>query len=131
MPVDITNWSRIRFLTAILAVVFAVEAAVMMLLSVVLPLHVHHGLEALLDAGLLSALSAPILWLVLLRPLRQTALAAKAKHEVIVLTAPDGIVTVKEGRMYNLIDARGDYAEKLLELTFLDPGTKVYAFTFG
>ncbi len=49
------------------------------------------------------------------------------------------VALVKEGRMYNLLDARGpstrlgtgDRSEKLLELTFIDPGTKVYAFTFG
>ncbi len=43
----------------------------------------------------------------------------------------DSVVTVKEGRMYDLVDGRGDYGEKLLELTFLEPGVKCYAFTFG
>jgi thiol-disulfide isomerase/thioredoxin len=43
----------------------------------------------------------------------------------------EAVVTVKDGRLYELVDAKGDYADKLLELTFLDPGTKCYAFTFG
>jgi thiol-disulfide isomerase/thioredoxin len=43
----------------------------------------------------------------------------------------DSVVTVNDGRMYDLVDGRGDYGEKLLELTFLDPDVKCYAFTFS
>lgn len=40
-------------------------------------------------------------------------------------------VVVKEGRMYNLVDSGSDYSQKILELTFADPGAELYAFTFG
>lgn len=43
----------------------------------------------------------------------------------------DSVITVKEGRMYDVIDGHGDYGEKLVELTFLEPDVKCYAFTFG
>ena len=40
-------------------------------------------------------------------------------------------VRVSAERLYNLIDAKGTYAEHLLEFHFLDAGVRVYAFTFG
>lgn len=40
-------------------------------------------------------------------------------------------ITIKDGRLYNLIDTRGVYGSHVLEITFLDPTAKVYAFTFG
>jgi len=48
-----------------------------------------------------------------------------------VTTDGTSAVVVKDGRMYNLVETPGGHSEKTLELTFLDPGTKVYAFTFG
>ncbi|MEA3249366.1 MAG: redoxin domain-containing protein [Patescibacteria group bacterium] len=41
------------------------------------------------------------------------------------------IAEINEGRMYELVDTRGKYSERELRLTFIDPGTKLYAFTFG
>lgn len=43
----------------------------------------------------------------------------------------DGTLAVREGRMYDLVDHGGAYGTHLLELTFLAPGVKCYAFTFG
>lgn len=43
----------------------------------------------------------------------------------------DGVVIVTDGRMYDIVDGRGDYGEKLVELTFLESGVKCYAFTFS
>lgn len=43
----------------------------------------------------------------------------------------DSVVTVTDGRMYELVDLRGAYGTHLLRLEFPDPGTKCYAFTFG
>ncbi len=47
---------------------------------------------------------------------------------------PDGgktYVLIGDERLYSLIDARGDYAEHLLEIIFPEPGVAAYAFTFG
>lgn len=43
----------------------------------------------------------------------------------------DSALTVRGGRLYDLVDARGVYGEHLLALEFPDPGVKCYAFTFG
>ncbi len=43
----------------------------------------------------------------------------------------NGVVRVREGRLYDLVDMGGRYGTHLLELTFRSPGVKCYAFTFG
>lgn len=40
-------------------------------------------------------------------------------------------VNVGEDRLYDLIDAKGDYGTHLFEIIFDGPGVKAYAFTFG
>jgi thiol-disulfide isomerase/thioredoxin len=43
----------------------------------------------------------------------------------------DGHGTVTEQRLYQLIRQPGSVTERTFEITFLDPGVQVYAFTFG
>ncbi len=38
---------------------------------------------------------------------------------------------VREAKLYEIVDAGDDYGERLLELSFPEPGTAAYAFTFG
>lgn len=38
---------------------------------------------------------------------------------------------VQEAKLYEIVDAGGAYGERLLELSFPEPGTAAYAFTFG
>ncbi|MBI3620421.1 hypothetical protein HY214_04760, partial [Candidatus Roizmanbacteria bacterium] len=45
--------------------------------------------------------------------------------------AVNGVVTVNEPRLYQIIDLKGKSGEHLLELRFENDGTQVYAFTFG
>lgn len=40
-------------------------------------------------------------------------------------------VRVNAERMYNLVNGKGVYAERVLRIRFMDPGVRVYAFTFG
>lgn len=42
-----------------------------------------------------------------------------------------GIGTVPQQRLYQLIRQRGLIAERTFEITFLDPGVQAYSFTFG
>ena len=42
-----------------------------------------------------------------------------------------GSGTVTEQRLYQLVRQPGPVTERTLEITFLDPGVRVYAFTFG
>jgi hypothetical protein len=39
--------------------------------------------------------------------------------------------TVAEQRLHQLIRQPGTVTERIFEITFLDPGVKAYAFTFG
>ncbi len=50
-----------------------------------------------------------------------------------VAVGPDGsaTVTVREGRLYELVDLHGEYRDHTVELIFKEPGIKAFAFTFG
>lgn len=52
---------------------FVAEAAVMFALSLLLPKNVDEGIAALLDAGLLTLVICPIVWWLLIYPLRSHA----------------------------------------------------------
>lgn len=45
--------------------------------------------------------------------------------------APDGIGSVTEQRLYNLIRQTGGVKDRTFSIEFLDPGVSAYAFTFG
>ena len=86
-----TPW---RILGFVLIVVFAVEAMVMLLLPKVLPAELSDVAEALIDSALLTATCAPLLWWVIISPLRRVALEAQAISSAVVENAGDGIITV-------------------------------------
>ncbi len=75
-------------------VVFAVEAVVMLILPRLLPANLPGLWEALIDSALLTATCAPLLWWVIISPLRRIALEAQTLSSTIVESAGDGIVTV-------------------------------------
>lgn len=90
-------WSPLRFLMVVLAVVFLSEAGVMF----VLPFIFVNGrtsylVESISDASLLTLVSAPVLWLIIILPLRRVAVTEQAKFEAVVETAGDGIITADE-----------------------------------
>jgi thiol-disulfide isomerase/thioredoxin len=58
-------------------------------------------------------------------------LTAENKGADVILEDGRSYVVVKDGRLYNLVDMRGAYGTHLLEIVFLDPSAKCYAFTFG
>lgn len=59
------------------------------------------------------------------RALRDDELGDDARNE-----GGKTVVTVKEGRMYSLLDIGGDPEEHELRLSFPEPGVKLYSFTF-
>jgi PAS domain S-box-containing protein len=89
-------WSPVRFLLVVLAVVFAAEAGVMFVLPYIFHGRTSYFIESLSDASLLTLVSAPVLWLVIIRPLRRVAFTGQAKFEAVVETAGDGIITADE-----------------------------------
>jgi signal transduction histidine kinase/CheY-like chemotaxis protein len=64
------TWSPTRVLLAVLVSLFTIEVVIMLLLPLVLPRGSAHGLAAVVDAVLLSLLSAPVVSWFLFRPLR-------------------------------------------------------------
>jgi hypothetical protein len=43
----------------------------------------------------------------------------------------NGIGTVKETRLYQLVRQKGEVLERTFEVRFLDPGVEAFVFTFG
>ena len=89
-------WSPVRFLLVVLAVVFAAEAGVMFVLPYIFHGRTSYLIESISDASLLTLVSAPVLWIVIIRPLRRVAVTGQAKFEAVVETAGDGIITADE-----------------------------------
>lgn len=87
--------SPLRLFLTVLAIVFAAEGVVMLLLPVLLG-GGHKAVEPIVDAALLIVLSGPFLWWFVVRPLRHTALAEHVRAATLVAHARDGIVTVND-----------------------------------
>ena len=85
-----------RYFFHMLVTIFLVEAAVMVLLPLVVPAGFPNWGIALVDAAALTLGAAPLLWLLLFRPLHRAALREHAINGSIVEAAPDGILTIDE-----------------------------------
>jgi PAS domain S-box-containing protein len=83
-------------LAVVLMIVFLAELAVMFVLPVLLPSSMDEWLTALTDACLLTVAIAPLLWWVIIRPLRKIAVTERARASFIVETAAEGIITIDE-----------------------------------
>lgn len=121
-------WSPLRFLVVVLAVVFLSEAGVMYILPFIFVNgRTSYLVESISDASLLTLVSAPVLWLIIILPLRRVAVTEQAKFEAVVETAGDGIITANEwGRVetfnataermfgYTADEITGESVERLL-----------------
>src|ERR1700758_1218320 len=67
------NRTPLHFLIALLAIVFVSETLVMFLLPMLFSGGVNKAVVALTDAGLLTLIISPVVWLLLVRPLRSDA----------------------------------------------------------
>jgi PAS domain S-box-containing protein len=85
------------FLT-VLAIIFVGETSIMFLIPVLLP-SAPESLVAVADSLFLTLLASPLLWWVIIRPLRSLALAEHARAASIVDTAADGIISIDEQGM--------------------------------
>jgi PAS domain S-box-containing protein len=88
--------SPLRILLLVLLIVFAAEAAVMVVLPALLPADTDNRVRAIVDACLLTLAAAPVLWWVVIRPLRRFATTEQAKADSIVAAAVEGIITIDE-----------------------------------
>jgi len=88
----------VRVLLLVLAVVFASESGIMSWLPWLVPHYASKPIRAVVDASLLTLVVAPVVWYVIIGPLRRVALSERAKVASIVQTAVDAIVTFGEDR---------------------------------
>lgn len=131
-------WSPLRFLVVVLAVVFLSEAGVMFVLPYIFVNgRTSYLVESISDASLLTLVSAPVLWLIIILPLRRVAVTEQAKFEAVVERAGDGIITADEwGRVetfnaaaermfgYSADDITGESVGRLLVAEARDRGER-------
>ncbi|MGB7323385.1 MAG: ATP-binding protein [Rubripirellula sp.] len=85
--------SPMRILSLVLVLVFTAEVAVMLALPHVTPTMLSEPVEAVVDAILLTLVCAPVLWLVIIGPLRRIAIQEHQRSETIVANAGESILT--------------------------------------
>lgn len=85
--------SPMRILGLVLLLVFTVELAVMFLLPHVIPDSLGDAGRAFVDALLLTLVCAPVLWMVIIGPLRRIAIQEYQRSQTIVANASESILT--------------------------------------
>jgi PAS domain S-box-containing protein len=85
--------SPVRILGIVLMLIFTVEVGVMFLLPFLMPVFLGEFGKAIFDAVLLTVVCAPVLWWVIIGPLRRIAIQEHGRSETIVANASEGIVT--------------------------------------
>lgn len=85
--------SPARILGIVLLLVFMAEVGVMFLLPHVMPSFLGESGTAIVDAVLLTLVCAPVLWWVIISPLRRIAIQEHHRSETIVANASEGILT--------------------------------------
>ncbi len=99
-----------RLYLAVLAIFFLAEAAVMLFLHEALGAKHGEAFAAVADAALVTILSAPFLWWVLVRPLRRTVMAEHVRAATVVENAIDGIITIN---VQGLIESFNPAAQRI------------------
>jgi PAS domain S-box-containing protein len=82
-----------RIFASLLLIGFVAETAVMFALPALMP-QVPAYIEAIADSSLLTLLSAPAIWWLVIRPLRSAALREKGRAAAVITHAVDGILTL-------------------------------------
>ena len=101
--------SPMRILGLVLMLVFIVEVAVMFSLPHVMPGSLSDSGKAMADAILLTLVCAPVLWLVIIGPLRRIAIQEHERSETIVANASESILTFDaDGRVLSCNRAATD-----------------------
>lgn len=85
--------SPVRILGIVLMLIFTVEVGVMFVLPHVIPNFLGEFGKAVFDAVLLTLVCAPVLWWVIIGPLRRIAIQEHERSETIVANAGEGIIT--------------------------------------
>ncbi|MDB5391407.1 MAG: fixL 3 [Planctomycetaceae bacterium] len=98
----------------VLAVIFCSETVVMLLLPYLVHEEAGDWHRGIIDAALLLVISAPLLWLLIVDPLRGVALFERHRAQTIIENAAQGILTINAK---NIVQSMNRAAETMLEVT--------------
>jgi diguanylate cyclase (GGDEF)-like protein/PAS domain S-box-containing protein len=90
------QFSPLRLFVALATIIFVTEAAVMVLLPLLISHDIHPLAEAMVDAAILTIVSSVFLWRFFMRPLRFALMSKTAQAAAIMDTAAEGIITIDE-----------------------------------
>ena len=90
------QFSPLRLFVALATIIFVTEAAVMVLLPLLISHDIHPLAEAMVDAVILTIVSSVFLWRFFMRPLRFALMSKTAQAAAIMDTAAEGIITIDE-----------------------------------
>jgi len=108
MPIHepLIRMTPVRFIAALLAIVFATEAAIMLVLPVMVSTPLSRPVAAGVDASLLVVILAPVVWWMIIRPMQSSAVSEqqRATRLVAILEATPDLVSIAdlEGRLVYL-----------------------------
>lgn len=87
-------WSPLNYFLVVLVIVFVAELGVMFALPLLLPPDADAYVEAVCDASILTVVVAPLVWSVLIQPLRAVATAKSHRYASLFSDAHDAIITL-------------------------------------
>ncbi|MEK7710390.1 MAG: diguanylate cyclase [Planctomycetota bacterium] len=102
----------LHFLPSTLVVIFAAEIGVMRLLPLLVPAGETGWDVALLDAAILSIVSAPLLWWFCVRPLRTLAVGTSEEYGLVLESAADAIVVIDQN---GIVETFNPAAERMFQ----------------
>ena len=88
--------SPLYLLIILISIIFLAEFLVMYILPFILPHDVSSFVENIVDGALLSAIVAPILWRIVVVPLRGDIYQSQKRSQIIVDAAMNGIISLDE-----------------------------------
>src|SRR5450759_486035 len=90
------QFSPVRLFITLLAIIFVTEAALMVLLPILVPYHIDPLMQAIIDAAALTIIASAFLGRLFVRPLRLALLSKTAQAAAIMNAAAEGIITIDE-----------------------------------
>jgi len=90
------QFSPVRIFITLLVIIFVTEAALMVLLPILIPYHIDPLVEAIIDAAALTTVASVFLWRLFVQPQRFALLSKTAQAAAIMNAAAEGIITIDE-----------------------------------
>ncbi len=90
------QFSPLRLFIILLVLIFCIEGTMMLALDHMVPKGTPVWVEAVIDAGVLTALTSVFVWRLFMRPLRFALMSEVVQAKAVTNSAAEGIITIDE-----------------------------------